>query len=154
MARLHLMCVAVLEQIQRDAGAALKAGDRERTGALRMLASELQKAAKEAREQEVDEIAVLQRERKRRLESAEAYRDAGREDLAGAEEREAEVIDEYLPEQIADDELRRIVEDAVAEAGATSQKDMGKVMSAVMPQVKGRADGKRVSALVQEVISP
>src|SRR5438309_2220359 len=73
------MCVAVLEQIQRDAGAALKAGDRERTGALRMLASELQKAAKEAREQEVDEIAVLQRERKRRLESAEAYRDAGRD---------------------------------------------------------------------------
>ena len=148
------MCVAVLEQIQRDAGAALKAGDRERTGALRMLASELQKAAKEAREQEVDEIAVLQRERKRRLESAEAYRDAGREDLAGAEEREAGVIDEYLPEQIADDELRKIVEDVVAEAGATSQKDMGKVMSAVMPQVKGRADGKRVSAFVQEVLSP
>ena len=148
------MCVAVLEQIQRDAGAALKAGDRERTGALRMLASELQKAAKEAREQEVDEIAVLQRERKRRLESAEAYRDAGREDLAGAEEREAQVIDEYLPEQMGDDELRRIVEDTVAQAGATSQKDMGKVMSAVMPQVKGRADGKRVSAVVREVLTP
>jgi len=148
------MCVAVLEQIQRDAGAALKAGDRERTGALRMLASELQKAAKEAREQEVDEIAVLQRERKRRLESAEAYRDAGREDLAGAEEREAQVIDEYLPEQMGDDELRRIVEDTVAQSGATSQRDMGKVMSAVMPQVKGHADGKRVSAVVREVLTP
>ena len=148
------MRVAVLEQIQRDASAALKAGDRERTGALRMLASELQKAAKEAREQEVDEIAVLQRERKRRLESAEAYRDAGREDLAGAEEREAQVIDEYLPEQMGDDELRRIVEDTVAQSGATSQRDMGKVMSAVMPQVKGHADGKRVSAVVREVLTP
>ena len=146
--------MAVLEQIQRDAGAALKAGDRERTGALRMLASELQKAAKEAREQEVDEIAVLQRERKRRLESAEAYRDAGREDLAGAEEREAQVIDEYLPEQMGDDELRRIVEDTVAQSGATSQRDMGKVMSAVMSQVKGHADGKRVSAVVREVLTP
>src|SRR5205823_11200996 len=108
------MCVAVLEQIQRDAGAALKAGDRERTGALRMLASELQKAAKEARDIEVDEVAVLQRERKRRLESAEAYRDAGRTDLAEAEEREAQVIDEYLPEQLPEGELRRIVQDAVA----------------------------------------
>ena len=148
------MCVAVLEQIQRDAGAALKAGDRERTGALRMLASELQKAAKEAREQDVDEIAVLQRERKRRLESAEAYRGAGHDDRAAAEEREAAVIDEYLPEQMGDDELRRIVEDTVAQSGATSQRDMGKVMSAVMPQVKGHADGKRVSAVVREVLTP
>src|SRR5438067_3021437 len=148
------MCVAVLEQIQRDAGAALKAGDRERTGALRLIASELQKAAKEAREQELDEVAVLQRERKRRLESAEAYREAGREDLAGAEEREAAVIDEYLPEQMPDDELRKIVQDVVAESGASSPKDMGKVMSAVMPQVKGRADGKRVSAVVREVLTP
>jgi len=146
--------VAVLERIQQDATSALKAGDRERTGALRMLASELQKAAKEARDIEVDEVAVLQRERKRRLESAEAYRDAGRTDLAEAEEREAQVIDEYLPEQLPEGELRRIVQDAVAESGAASPKDMGKVMSAVMPQVKGRADGKRVSALVREVLAP
>jgi len=146
--------VAVLERIQQDATVALKAGDRERTGALRMLASELQKAAKEAREQQVDEIAVLQRERKRRMESAEAYRDAGRDDLAAGEEREAAVIDEYLPEQMPEDELRKIVRDVVAESGATSQRDMGKVMSAVMPQVKGRADGKRVSAVVREVLAP
>jgi uncharacterized protein len=145
--------VAVLERIQQDVTVALKAGDRERTGALRLLASELQKAIKEAREQEVDEIAVLQRERKRRLESAEAFRDAGRSDLAESEEREAAVIDEYLPEQISDAELRRIVEDVVAESGATSQKDMGRVMSAVMPQVKGQADGKRVSAVVREVLA-
>jgi hypothetical protein len=146
--------VAVLEQIQQDVNAALKAGDRERTGALRLIVSELQKAAKEAREQELDEVAVLQRERKRRLESAEAYREAGREDLAGAEEREAAVIDEYLPEQMPDQDLRKIVQDVVAESGASSPKDMGKVMSAVMPQVKGRADGKRVSAIVKETLSP
>ncbi|MFL5895826.1 MAG: GatB/YqeY domain-containing protein [Thermoleophilaceae bacterium] len=146
--------MAVLERIQQDATVALKAGDRERTGALRMLASELQKAAKEARDQEPDEVAVLQRERKRRLESAEAYRDAGRDDLADAEDREAAVIDEYLPEQISDDELRKIAGDAVAESGASSPKEMGKVMSAVMPQVKGRADGKRVSAVVKELLTP
>lgn len=146
--------MAVLEQIQQDVNVALKAGDRERTGALRLIVSELQKAAKEAREQEPDEVAVLQRERKRRMESADAFREAGRDDLADAEEREAKVIDEYLPEQMPDDELRKIVEDVVAESGATSPKEMGKVMSAVMPQVKGRADGKRVSAMVKETLSP
>jgi uncharacterized protein YqeY len=146
--------MAVLERIQQDVTAALKAGDRERTGALRLLANELQKAAKEAREREPDELAVLQRERKRRLESAEAYRDAGRDDLAGAEEREAAVIEEYLPAQMPDEEVRRIVQDVVAETGAASQKDMGKVMSAVMPHVKGQADGRRVSAIVKETLSP
>jgi uncharacterized protein YqeY len=146
--------VAVLEQIQQDVTTALKAGDRERTGALRLIVNELQKAVKEARDQEPDEVAVLQRERKRRLESAEAYREAGRDDLADAEEREAAVIDEYLPAQMPDDELRTIVQDVVAESGASSQKDMGRVMSAVMPHVKGRADGKRVSAVVREVLTP
>jgi uncharacterized protein YqeY len=146
--------VAVLEQIQQDVTTALKAGDRERTGALRLIVNELQKAVKEARDQEPDEVGVLQRERKRRLESAEAYREAGRDDLADAEEREAAVIDEYLPAQIPDDELRTIVQDVVAESGASSQKDMGRVMSAVMPHVKGRADGKRVSAVVREVLTP
>lgn len=146
--------MAVLEQIQQDVTTALKAGDRERTGALRLLANELQKAAKDAKDQAPDEIAVLQRERKRRLESAEAYRDAGRDDLAGQEEREAAVIEEYLPEQMAEDELRRIVQDVVAETGAASAKDTGKVMSAVMPQVKGKADGKRVSTVVREVLTP
>jgi uncharacterized protein YqeY len=143
-----------LEQIQQDVTTALKAGDRERTGALRLIVSELQKAAKDARDQEPDEVAVLQRERKRRIESAEAYREAGREDLASAEEREAAVIDEYLPEQLGDDELRRIVQDVVASSGAASQKDMGRVMAAVMPEVKGRADGRRVSAIVKETLSP
>jgi uncharacterized protein YqeY len=143
--------VAVLEQIKQDVTAALKAGDRERTGALRLIANELQKAAKEG---EADEVAVLQRERKRRIEAAEAYRDAEREDLAASEEREAAIIEGYMPEQISDEELRAIVGDVVAESGATSPREMGKVMSAVMPQVKGRADGKRVSAVVQELLSP
>lgn len=115
------------------------------------MASELQKAAKGG---DSDEIAVLQRERKRRLESAEAFREAGRDDLADAEEREAQLIDAYLPEQLSDDELRAIVGDVVAETGAASPKDMGKVMSAAMPKVKGRADGKRVSAIVKELLQP
>jgi uncharacterized protein YqeY len=143
--------VAVLEQIQQDVTAALKAGDRERTGALRLIVNELQKAAKEGQS---DEVAVLQRERKRRIEAADAYREAERQDLADAEEREAAIIEAYMPEQISDEELRAIVGDAVAASGASSPKEMGKVMSAVMPEVKGRADGKRVSAIVQELLSP
>jgi hypothetical protein len=143
--------VAVLEQIQQDVTTALKAGDRERTGALRLIANELQKAAKEG---QADEVAVLQRERKRRIEAAEAYREAAREDLAASEEREAAIIEAYMPAQLSDDELRAIVGDVVAESGASSPKETGKVMSAVMPKVKGRADGKRVSALVQELLTP
>ena len=131
--------------------ASLKAGDRERANALRLIANELQKAAKEG---DGDEVAVLQRERKRRLEAAEAYRDAEREDLAEAEAREAEIIETYMPAQLSDDELRAIVGDVVAESGASSPKEMGKVMSAVMPKVKGQADGKRVSAIVQELLTP
>jgi uncharacterized protein YqeY len=137
--------------VQSDVTASLKAGDRERANALRLIVSELQKAAKEGN---ADEVAVLQRERKRRIEAAEAYRDAARQDLADAEEREALIIETYLPAQLSDEELRAIVGDAVAASGASSPKEMGKVMSAVMPQVKGRADGKRVSAMVQELLKP
>ena len=143
--------MTVLERVQDDAGRALKAGDRERAQALRLIASELQKAAKDDRGEETE---VLQRERKRRLESAEAYRDAGRDDLAGSEQREADLIEAYMPEQLSDEELGAIVGDAVAELGANSPQEMGKVMALVMPQVKGRADGKRVSGLVQERLRP
>lgn len=142
--------MALLEQLQSDAVTALKAGDRDRAGALRLCVSELQKAAKDGKG---DEVEVLTRERKRRLESAQAYRDAGRDDLAGTEEGEAEMIASYLPEQISDEELHAIVGDAVAESGASSPKETGKVMSMVMPKVKGRADGKRVSAAVQEKLT-
>jgi uncharacterized protein YqeY len=131
--------------------ASLKAGDREKANALRLIANELQKAVKSG---DPDEVAVLQRERKRRLEAAVAYRDAERTDLADAEEREAAIIEAYLPAQMSDDDLRKIVGDVVAETGASSPKEMGKVMSAVMPKVKGQADGKRVSAIVQELLTP
>jgi uncharacterized protein len=151
----------LIEQVQHDVNAALKAGERDRVHALRLIASELQKAAKEGalrgdpsgptpRE---DEVAVLQRERKRRLEAAEAYREGGRQEAAAAEEREAEIIASYMPEQISDEELGAIVGDAVAESGASSPQEMGKVMSLVMPKVKGRADGKRVSAVVREKLA-
>ena len=143
--------MSVLQQVREDTTAAMKAGEKERVGALRMIVNELQKAEKEGRG---DELAVLQRERKRRLESAEAYREAGRADLAESEEREAELIAGYLPEQLSDEELRAIVGDVVAETGASSPKEMGQVMSQVMPKVEGRADGKRVSALVKELLTP
>ena len=142
--------MSLLERVQADTATAMKAGERERVTALRMITSELQRAHKEGTGAESDEVAVLQRERKRRLESADAYRDAGREDLASAEQREADLISEYLPEQMSDEELAAIVGDAVAESGASSPKEMGRVMSMVMPRVQGRADGKRVSALVKE----
>ena len=137
-------------QIQDDVKDAMKSGERERVHALRLIVNELQKAAKE---NGADEVEVLQRERKRRLEAAEAYRDGGRADRAEAEEREAELIGSYMPEQISDEELSAIVGDALAESGATSPKEMGQVMALVMPRVKGRADGKRVSNAVKEKLT-
>jgi uncharacterized protein YqeY len=143
--------MSLLEQIQGDVKDAMKAGEKTRVHALRLVVNELQKAAKE---NGADELEVLQRERKRRMEAAEAYRDGGRADLAEAEEQEAELIAAYMPAQLSDDELGAIVGDAVAESGASSPKEMGKVMALVMPQVKGRADGKRVSAAVKEKLVP
>jgi uncharacterized protein YqeY len=143
--------VSLLEQIQDDVKVAMKAGERDRVHALRLVVNELQKAVKE---DAGDEVEVLQRERKRRLEAAEAYRDGGRTDLAEAEEHEAELIAGYMPEQLSDADLDAIVGDAVAESGASSPQEMGKVMALVMPQVKGRADGKRVSAAVKEKLTP
>jgi len=131
----------------------MKAGERDRVGALRLISSELQRAHKDAAGREVDEVAVLQRERKRRLEAADAYRDAGRTDLAEGEAREAAMIEQYMPAQLSDDELHEIVGDVVAETGAASPKEMGRVMSMVMPRVQGRADGKRVSAVVKELLT-
>jgi uncharacterized protein len=130
----------------------MRARDRDRVGTLRMLSSELQKALKEAGG-EADEAAVLQRERKRRLEAADAYGEAGRDDLAASERREAGVVEEYLPQQLSDQELDAIVGDAVAESGAASPRELGKVMSLVMPRVQGRADGARVSAAVREKLT-
>ena len=145
--------MSLLERVKEDVTAAMKAGDRQRAGALRLITNELQKAHKEAAGSEADEVAVLQRERKRRLEAAEAYSDAGRDDLASGERAEAELIEAYLPAQLSDDELHAIVGDVVAESGAADPKEMGRVMSMVMPRVQGRADGKRVSAVVREKLT-
>jgi uncharacterized protein len=143
--------VSLLDQVQDDVKSAMKAGERERVRALRMVADALQKAEKDNGGEPVE---VLQRERKRRLEAAEAYRDGGRAEAADAEQREADLIASYLPEQLSDDELNAIVGDAVAESGASSPQEMGKVMAVVMPKVKGLADGKRVSAAVKEMLTP
>jgi uncharacterized protein len=141
--------MTLADRVKQDLTSAMKAGERDRVGALRMVLSELQKAAKEG---SGDEVAVLRRERKRRQESAAAFRDGGRPDLAAAEEAEAGIIEDYLPAELSDDELRAIVSEAVAETGAASPKDMGQVMKAAMPKVAGRADGRRVSALAQEAL--
>ena len=137
----------VLDQVQDDVKTAMKARDRERAGALRMIVDVLQKDAKLG---DGDEVAVLQRERKKRVEAAEAYENAGRAEQAAAERFEAELIEGYLPQQLSDEELAEIVVAAIEETGATEQQQMGQVMSAVMPKVGGRADGKRVSAAVRE----
>jgi hypothetical protein len=127
----------------------MKAGEKSRVSALRLVLSELQKAAKDG---DGDELAVLRRERKRRHESATAFRDGGRGDLAAAEEAEASVIEAYLPAELSDADLRELVRDAVVETGATGPQDMGRVMRAAMEKADGRADGRRVSALAQEAL--
>jgi hypothetical protein len=139
--------MSVLEQVQADVRTAMKAGERERAAALRMIVDALQKDAKLG---DGDEVAVLQRERKKRLEAAEAYHEAGRVEQGKDEHLEAELIEAYLPRQLSDEELSELVDAAVSETGASEQKQMGQVMAALMPKLGGRADGKRVSAAVRE----
>ena len=139
--------MSILEQVQDDVKTAMKAGEKEKVGRLRMLVNALQAEEKEGKG---DEVAALQRERKRRLDAAEALREGGRSDAAADEEAEAELIEGYLPEQLSDSELEELVSAAVAESGASEMKDMGNVMKALMPKVGGRADGKRVSQAVRD----
>jgi uncharacterized protein YqeY len=138
--------MAIADQIKTDLQGAMRAGEKQRVGALRLVLSELQKAAKEGSD---DELTVLRRERKRRLEAARAYREAGREDLAAGEEAEGELIGGYLPAELSEAELESIVAQAVRDSGAQSAKDMGQAMKQAMVVVDGRADGKRVSGLVR-----
>jgi uncharacterized protein YqeY len=142
--------VSVTEQVRGDITTAMKAGEKDRVGALRLVLSELQKAAKEGSD---DELAVLRRERKRRLDAATQFRDGGRPELAAQEESEAKLIEAYLPAELGDTELDAIVAAAIAETGATEVKDMGQVMKAVMARAGGRADGKRASARVREALT-
>jgi len=142
--------MSITDTVKSDLVVAMKAGERERVGALRLLLSELQKAAKEGSD---DELAVLRRERKRRTEAERAFRDAGRDELADGEAAEAKIIGAYLPAELDDAALAEIVARAVAQAGATSVKDLGSVMGIVMSQVAGRADGKRVSEQVRAALA-
>ena len=144
------MWVQIADRIKADVTSAMKAGERSRVSALRLVLSELQKAAKEG---ESDELAVLRRERKRRREAETAYREAGREDLANGEAFEAEAIESYLPAELPDSELEALVQSAIAETGASTPRDMGRVIKQVMEAAGGRADGKRVSTKVKEALS-
>jgi len=142
--------MSITETVKSDLIVAMKAGERERVGALRLLLSELQKDAKEG---PGDELAVLRRERKRRTEAERAFRDGGREELADGEAAEATIIAAYLPAELDDAALAEIVARAVAQSGASSAKDLGTVMGIVMGEVAGRADGKRVSEQVRAALA-
>src|SRR6185437_4926541 len=143
------LTMAILDEVKLDLNSAMRAGEKQRVGALRMILSELQKASKEGSE---DELAVLRRERKRRLEAARAFREGGREDLAAGEEAEGDLIRGYLPAELSEQELQAIVERALEDSGAQSPKDMGMAMKSAMAAVDGRADGKRVSGLVKAAL--
>ena len=140
----------ITEQIASDVKTAMKAGDRERVGALRLVLSELQKDAKEGAG---DEQAVLRRERKRRRDAEQQFRDAGREELADHEGFEAQLIEAYLPQQLSDEELDALVREAITSTGANSPREMGKVIGQVKGAAAGRADGGRIAARVKEALA-
>jgi uncharacterized protein YqeY len=141
--------VNITEQVRSDITTAMKAGEKQRVVALRMILSELQKAAKEGG---ADELAVLRRERKRRLEAASQFRDGGRPELADREQEEAVLIETYLPAELDDGALDEIVAAVISETGASGPRDMGAVMKEVMARAGGRADGRRASARVREAL--
>jgi uncharacterized protein YqeY len=147
--------MTLISEIEDELKDAMRARERVRTDALRLTLAALRSAEKELGRplREDEELQVLQRERKRRAEAAEAFRSAGRDEQAEKEEDELEIIEEFMPEPLAEDELERIVDDVIAETGATSLRDLGRVMADVMPQVAGRADGSAVSQLVREKLA-
>ena len=147
--------MSLIERIEDELREAMRERDRDRAGVLRLTLSSLRAAEKELRRplSEDEELQVLQRERKRRIEAAEAFRGGGREEQAAKEEFELSVVEEFMPEPLGEEELEQIVDDAIAETGATSLRDLGRVMADVMPQVSGRADGSAVSRLVREKLA-
>jgi uncharacterized protein YqeY len=147
--------VTLITRLEEEVKEAMRARDAERRDALRLIIASLKSAEKELQRPlgESEELQVLQRERKKRVEAAEAFRDGGREEQAEAEEFELDVLEEFMPEPLSEDELERIVDDAIAECGATSLRDLGRVMADVMPQISGRADGSAVSQLVREKLA-
>jgi uncharacterized protein YqeY len=147
--------VSRIETIEGELKEAMKARDAERRDALRLILNALKSSEKELQRplSEDEELQVLQRERKRRLEAADAFRSGGREEQAVSEERELEILEEFMPEPLSEDEIEEIVDDAIAEVGATSMADLGRVMADVMPQIAGRADGSQVSQIVREKLA-
>jgi uncharacterized protein len=147
--------VTLIEELEDDVKDAMRAGDAARRDALRLILASLKSAEKDLLRplSEDEELQVLQRERKRRIEAAEAFRSGGREEQAAKEEAELEVLEEFMPEPLTEEELERIVDDAIAENGATSMRDMGRVMKDVMPQIAGRADGAAVSQMLREKLA-
>jgi uncharacterized protein YqeY len=147
--------MSLIERIEGELKVAMRARDQERIDTLRLTLASLRSAEKEVQRplKEDEELHVLQRERKRRQEAADAFREGGREEQAAKEERELAVIQEFMPEPIGEEELEQIIDDAIAETGATSLRDLGRVMADVMPQVAGRADGSAVSQLVREKLA-
>ena len=147
--------MSLIEEIEDELKDAMRARDAQRRDALRLILNALKGSEKELRRplSEEEELQVLQRERKRRVEAAEAFRTGGREEQAEAEERELDVLEEFMPEPLSEDEVEEIVEDVIAEVGATSMADLGRVMADVMPQIAGRADGSQVSQIVREKLA-
>jgi uncharacterized protein len=147
--------MSLIGRLEEELTRAMKEREAERRDALRLILNALRSAEKELQRplHDEEELQVLQRERKRRVEAIEAFRAAGSEERAAGEERELEVLEEFLPEPLGDEEVERIVDDAIAENGATSLRDLGRVMADVMPQVAGRADGSAVSQLVREKLA-
>jgi uncharacterized protein YqeY len=147
--------VTLIEELQDEVKEAMRAGDAARRDALRLILASLKSAEKDLLRPlaEDEELQVLQRERKKRIEAAEAFRGGGREEQAAKEEAELAVLEEFMPEPLSEEELERIVDDAIAENGATSMRDMGRVMKDVMPQIAGRADGAAVSQMLREKLA-
>ena len=147
--------MSLITTLEKELKEAMAARDAERRDTLRLILSSLRSAEKELQRplHDDEELQVLQRERKKRTEAAEAFRAGGREEQADGEERELAVLEEFMPEPLSEDELEEIVDDAIAEVGATSMRDIGRVMADVMPQVAGRADGSAVSQLVREKLA-
>jgi uncharacterized protein YqeY len=147
--------VSLIDTIEAGVRAATLARDAPRRDALRLILASLRSAEKDLQRplSGDEELQVLQRERKRRLEAAEAFRAAGRDEQAEKEEYELAVLEEFMPAPLGEEELERIVDDAIAENGATSIRDMGRVMADVMPQIAGRADGSAVGQLVREKLA-
>ena len=147
--------MSLIGELEEQVKEAMLARDNARRDALRLILSSLKSAEKDLQRplSDEEELQVLQRERKKRQEAAEAFRDAGREERAQNEEAELAILEEFMPEPVSEDDLERIVDDAIAENKATSMRDMGRVMADVMPQIAGRADGSAVSQLVREKLA-